>query len=79
MPAQDGVRLNQQRQVEQPGDRQTVKQPSEKEPVIRRERGLDQLPLQHPQLIPRHQYLDVFAMITPRQEPQEREGGVTVR
>ncbi|MEV1171395.1 hypothetical protein [Nonomuraea sp. NPDC049784] len=69
VPAQDGVRPNQQRQVAQLGDRQTVKQPGEKEPVIRCERGLGQLPLQHPQLMPQHQYLDVFVMIAPRQEP----------
>jgi hypothetical protein len=59
VPAQDGVRADQQhkmadQQHKMPESvrRKVVKQPSEKELISRRERGLGHLPLQHHQLVP---------------------------
>jgi hypothetical protein len=52
VPAQDGVRADQQHKVLESVRRQAVKQPSEEEPISRRERGLGHLPLQHHQLVP---------------------------
>jgi hypothetical protein len=52
VPAQDGVRPDQQHKVPVSFRGQVVKQPSEEEPISRREGGLGHLPLQHHQLVP---------------------------
>jgi hypothetical protein len=46
VPAQDGVRADQQHKVPELVHRQAVKQPSEEEPISPREHGLGRLPLQ---------------------------------
>ncbi|MEU1387884.1 MULTISPECIES: hypothetical protein [unclassified Nonomuraea] len=63
VPAQDGVRADQQPKVPEAVRRQAVKQPSEKEPISRRERGRGHLPLRHHQLVPQHQDFDFLVTI----------------
>ncbi|MGI5490319.1 hypothetical protein [Microtetraspora malaysiensis] len=75
MPAQGRVGPDQQHELPQLAYRQAVEQPSEEEPVIRRERGLGHLPLRRHQLMPEHQNFYVFVVIAPGQQAQEREGG----
>ncbi len=71
MPTQNRVRADQQREAPQRVHRQTMQQPREEEPIVPSERR----PLQHAQLMPAHQDLDVLVVIACGQQPREREGG----
>jgi hypothetical protein len=75
MPAQDRVRADQPREAPQRVHRQTMEQPRKEEPIFPSERGLAHLPLQHGQLMPEHQDLDVLGTIAGGQQSQEREDG----
>ncbi|WP_248958734.1 DDE-type integrase/transposase/recombinase [Sphaerisporangium perillae] len=58
-------------EVSELGQRQTVQQAGEEEPVLRRERRSGHLPLQDLQLMPQHQNLDLFVKISRGQQSQE--------
>ncbi|MEW1838406.1 hypothetical protein AB0392_10670 [Nonomuraea angiospora] len=52
VPAQDGVRADQQHKAPKLALRQAVKQPSKEKPINSHEYGLGHLPQQHHQLVP---------------------------
>jgi hypothetical protein len=74
VPAQDGVRAYQQREVSELVGRQVVEQPGEHEAVAGCEHGVGHLALQDRQLMPQHQNLDFLVAVVSWQG-----GFVTVR
>jgi hypothetical protein len=70
VPVQDRVRTYQQQEIPQFLPRQMVEQACEDHAVGVGERGLADLALQHQQLMPQRQDLEVFVPITHRQQAQ---------
>ena len=74
MPPQDRLRTDHQHEPPQLLPRQMVKQTGKDDAVGIGERGLADLALQHQQLMPQRQDLEVFVPVAHRQQAQECEG-----
>jgi hypothetical protein len=73
VPAQDGVRADQQLELPELAHRQAMEQSGEQEPVGRREHRFGRLALQDRQLVPQHQDLHLLLTIAHRQQPYKGE------
>jgi hypothetical protein len=73
VPAQDRVRAYQEHDVSQSVHREVAEQAGEDSAVGIGERGLADLALQHDELVPQRQDLDVLLLLAHVQEAHERE------
>ena len=73
VPPQDRLRTDHQHEPPQLLPRQMVKQTGKDDAVGIGERGLADLALQHQQLMPQRQDLEVFVPVAHRQQAQQRD------
>jgi hypothetical protein len=75
VPAQDGIRADQQAEPLQRRAGQRLEQSGQQRPIGRLEPDplVAELALQHAELVPQHEDLGVLVMITSGEKPQQRE------